>query len=181
MSAIVLADNDPLGGVLHSTYRAKGVEKQFRYNCELCDTCVGYRSVPYDQDAQYIYILPEVSPYMDVACKALKTVPPGLEVDKALEWRPWKKKSIPVKALEITLKWTVQSQLNKALKLKARECKWPWKRQGRNKEKAVGAEHAVVVTLRLWGMSPLWAISEMPAGCFVADALSTKGLLGDQC
>ena len=47
--------------VLHLPHRAKGVEKQFRYNCELCDTCVGYRSVPYDEDSKYIYILPEVS------------------------------------------------------------------------------------------------------------------------
>ncbi|CAI6007290.1 unnamed protein product [Closterium sp. NIES-65] len=39
--------------------REKGVERQFRYNCELCDACIAYRPVPYDQDCKYIYLFPE--------------------------------------------------------------------------------------------------------------------------
>ncbi|GBG46512.1 hypothetical protein CBR_g79910 [Chara braunii] len=39
--------------------RDKGVEKQYRYNCELCDLCVGYRPVPYEMATKYIYIFPE--------------------------------------------------------------------------------------------------------------------------
>ncbi|CAI5474381.1 unnamed protein product [Closterium sp. Yama58-4] len=41
--------------------REKGVERQFRYNCELCDACIAYRPVPYEQDCKYIYLFPEVS------------------------------------------------------------------------------------------------------------------------
>lgn len=39
--------------------REKGVEKQFRYNCELCNVCVAYRPVPYEEDSKYIYVFPE--------------------------------------------------------------------------------------------------------------------------
>ncbi|CAI5950914.1 unnamed protein product, partial [Closterium sp. NIES-65] len=39
--------------------REKGVERQFRYNCELCDACIAYRPVPYEQDCKYIYLFPE--------------------------------------------------------------------------------------------------------------------------
>ncbi|CAI5517063.1 unnamed protein product [Closterium sp. Naga37s-1] len=39
--------------------REKGVERQFRYNCELCDACMAYRPVPYEQDSKYIYLFPE--------------------------------------------------------------------------------------------------------------------------
>ncbi|GJP29470.1 hypothetical protein CLOM_g16660 [Closterium sp. NIES-68] len=39
--------------------REKGVERQFRYNCELCDACIAYRPVPYDQDSKFIYLFPE--------------------------------------------------------------------------------------------------------------------------
>lgn len=39
--------------------REKGTEKQYRYNCELCDLCVGYRSVPYEEETKFMYILPK--------------------------------------------------------------------------------------------------------------------------
>ncbi|BBN17593.1 hypothetical protein MPTK1_7g15590 [Marchantia polymorpha subsp. ruderalis] len=39
--------------------REKGTEKQFRYNCELCDLCVGYRPVSYEQETKFMYVLPE--------------------------------------------------------------------------------------------------------------------------
>eukprot|EP00271_Cylindrocystis_brebissonii_P013275 TRINITY_DN32998_c0_g1_i1.p1 TRINITY_DN32998_c0_g1~~TRINITY_DN32998_c0_g1_i1.p1 ORF type:complete len:487 (+),score=99.33 TRINITY_DN32998_c0_g1_i1:534-1994(+) len=39
--------------------REKGIEKQFRYNCELCDICVAYRPVPYEQESKFIYVFPE--------------------------------------------------------------------------------------------------------------------------
>eukprot|EP00850_Spirogloea_muscicola_P009048 SM000050S16973 [mRNA] locus=s50:82169:83267:- [translate_table: standard] len=37
----------------------KGVERQFRYNCELCDVCMGYRSTPFEDEAKFIYVFPE--------------------------------------------------------------------------------------------------------------------------
>ncbi|CAM6106012.1 unnamed protein product [Calypogeia fissa] len=39
--------------------REKGTEKQYRYNCELCDLCVGYRSAPYEEETKFLYILPK--------------------------------------------------------------------------------------------------------------------------
>ena len=47
-------------GRIGSCGREKGIEKQFRYNCELCDVCVAYRPVPYEQDSKYVYVFPEV-------------------------------------------------------------------------------------------------------------------------
>ena len=40
--------------------REKGVERQFRYNCELCDICIAYRPVPYEEESKFIYVFPQV-------------------------------------------------------------------------------------------------------------------------
>eukprot|EP00897_Mesotaenium_endlicherianum_P000314 jgi/Mesen1/10283/ME000079S09703 len=66
--------------------REKGVEKQFRYNCELCDSCVAYKPVPYEQDSKYLYVFPEAvvakksgntsTPLVTPPLAVLPTLPP---------------------------------------------------------------------------------------------------------
>eukprot|EP00850_Spirogloea_muscicola_P020166 SM000208S06336 [mRNA] locus=s208:97784:98951:+ [translate_table: standard] len=46
-------------GAIKLLKREKGIERQFRYNCELCDVCVGYRSTPFEDEAKIIYVFPE--------------------------------------------------------------------------------------------------------------------------
>eukprot|EP00270_Netrium_digitus_P013258 TRINITY_DN4379_c0_g1_i2.p2 TRINITY_DN4379_c0_g1~~TRINITY_DN4379_c0_g1_i2.p2 ORF type:complete len:126 (+),score=26.29 TRINITY_DN4379_c0_g1_i2:101-478(+) len=81
--------------------REKGLEKQFRYNCELCDVCVAYRPVPYEKETKYIYIFPEgVHPHRSVGlmpinkvtissscnrCRCLLLVPEHLLVSPTLQ------------------------------------------------------------------------------------------------
>eukprot|EP00850_Spirogloea_muscicola_P014718 SM000107S14084 [mRNA] locus=s107:320042:322010:+ [translate_table: standard] len=58
-------------GAIKLLKREKGVERQFRYNCELCDVCVGYRSTPFEDEAKIIYVFPETSATVKDTCCTL--------------------------------------------------------------------------------------------------------------
>eukprot|EP00899_Mesostigma_viride_P028320 jgi/Mesvir1/8673/Mv02613-RA.1 len=45
-------------GEVKTIKREKGLEKQYRYNCELCDICIAYRPVPFTQETKFIYVFP---------------------------------------------------------------------------------------------------------------------------